>query len=313
MSRLDEARQILEDFGFDKKRRNDISGRTLMALAEVSDQIPWSQASSERMGVRAILDWMREHLEYPIAENSRETVRRFVLHHFIDAGFCLHNDDDPTRPTNSSKNNYRLQPDALKVIASYGTDEYEGLLNEYLEKAPGLAKKYARERALTRIPVTIPSGSKITLQAGGQNILIKSMIDNFCSYFAQGAEVLYVGDADSKLMIFNEEKFLQLGVQLDPHGKFPDLVVYHEEKNWLYLMEACSTHGPIDHIRYNELSEMFAASSAGLIFVSCFPDMATMRRYLPDLAWGTEAWVADNPTHMIHLNGDKFLGPRSYR
>jgi type II restriction enzyme len=34
-----------------------------------------------------------------------------------------------------------------------------------------------------------------------------------------------------------------------------------------------------------------------------------MRQYLADLAWETEAWVANNPDHMIHLDGEKFLGP----
>lgn len=111
-------------------------------------------------------------------------------------------------------------------------------------------------------------------------------------------------------MVFNEQRFQELGIELDVHAKFPDLIIFKEDTNWLYLMEACSSHGPVDNIRYSELTDMFSGSTAGLIFVSCFPDMATMRRYLPDLAWETEAWVAGSPTHMIHLNGHKFLGPR---
>ena len=31
--------------------------------------------------------------------------------------------------------------------------------------------------------------------------------------------------------------------------------------------------------------------------------------YLDQLAWETEVWVADSPSHMIHLNGERFLGP----
>lgn len=116
MATLEEAKNILVAFGFDAKRTNDMAGRTLLALAGVADDNTWQQATSERLGVRAIMDWMREKANYPIAENSRETIRRFVLHQFVEAGFCLHNDDEPTRATNSSKNNYRLNPEALSVI-----------------------------------------------------------------------------------------------------------------------------------------------------------------------------------------------------
>ena len=76
------------------------------------------------------------------------------------------------------------------------------------------------------------------------------------------------------------------------------------------MMEACSTHGPIDVIRKRDLHRLFAGIRVPMIFVSCFPDRNVMRRYLSDLAWETEAWCADTPDHMIHLNGDKFLGPR---
>lgn len=106
MSTVQEAQDILRAFGFDSRRTNEASARTLLALAGLDENNTWADSTNERMGVRAILDWMRGPLSHPIAENSRETIRRFVLHQFVDAGFCLYNDDNPGRPTNSSKNNY---------------------------------------------------------------------------------------------------------------------------------------------------------------------------------------------------------------
>lgn len=306
---FEEAQEILRAFGFDKKRTNETSGRTLLALTGMDAGTSWVTASNERMGVRAILDWMRERLGHPIAENSRETVRRFVLHQFIDAGFSLYNDDDPTRATNSSHNNYKINDEAIKVIRKYGQPDFDDSVKQYLVEAPGLASKYKAARELTRIPVTLPGGGALTLKAGGQNALIKNMVEDFCGYFVPGGEVLYVGDADAKLMLFEKETLASLGVSFDLHGKFPDLIVYQREKNWLFLMEAASSHGPVDFIRHSELSSIFGGSSAGLIYVSCFPDRPTMRKFLADLAWETEAWVASDPTHMIHLNGTKFLGP----
>ena len=309
MSTVQESQDILRAFEFDRKRTNETSARTLLALAELDESSAWADATNERMGVRRILDWMRGPLRHPIAENSRETIRRFVLHQFVDAGFCLYNDDDPARPTNSSKNNYRLNPEALLTIKLYGTPDFVPAVEEYLAEVGSLTAKYQAARDLARIPVTTPTGEVFTLKGGGQNILIKEMVENFCAYFVPGGEILYVGDADDKLATFERDRLASLGVVVDEHGKMPDLVVYQASSNWLFLMEAASTHGPVDHIRYSELSRMFAGSSAGIIYVSCFPNRSVMRRFLADLAWETEVWLASDPTHMIHLNGDRFLGP----
>jgi type II site-specific deoxyribonuclease len=309
VSTVQESQDILRAFEFDRKRTNETSARTLLALAELDESSAWADATNERMGVRRILDWMRGPLRHPIAENSRETIRRFVLHQFVDAGFCLYNDDDPARPTNSSKNNYRLNPEALLTIRLYGTPDFVPAVEEYLAEVGSLAAKYQAARDLARIPVKTPTGEVFTLKGGGQNILIKEMVENFCAYFVPGGEILYVGDADDKLATFERDRLASLGVVVDEHGKMPDLVVYQASSNWLFLMEAASTHGPVDHIRYSELSRMFAGSSAGIIYVSCFPNRSVMRRFLADLAWETEVWLASDPTHMIHLNGDRFLGP----
>ena len=309
MSTVQESQDILRAFEFDRKRTNETSARTLLALAGLDESSTWADATNERMGVRYILDWMRGPLRHPIAENSRETIRRFVLHQFVDAGFCLYNDDDPARPTNSSKNNYRLNPEALLTIKLYGTPDFVPAGEEYLAEVGSLTAKYQAARDLARIPVTTPTGEVFTLKGGGQNILIKEMVENFCAYFVPGGEILYVGDADDKLATFERDRLASLGVVVDEHGKMPDLVVYQASSNWLFLMEAASTHGPVDHIRYSELSRMFADSSAGIIYVSCFPNRSVMRRFLADLAWETEVWLASDPTHMIHLNGDRFLGP----
>lgn len=309
MSTVQEARDILRAFEFDSRRTNEASARTLLALAGLDENNTWADSTNERMGVRAILDWMRGPLNHPIAENSRETIRRFVLHQFVDAGFCLYNDDDPARPTNSSKNNYRLNPEALLTIRLYGTPDFVPAVEEYLAEVGSLEAKYRAARDLARIPVKTPTGGVFTLKGGGQNILIKAMVEDFCAYFVPGGEILYVGDADEKLATFERDRLAELGVVVDEHGKMPDLVVYQASKNWLFLMEAASTHGPVDHIRYSELSQMFAGSSAGVVYVSCFPNRSIMRRFLGDLAWETEVWLASDPTHMIHLNGDRFLGP----
>ena len=135
------------------------------------------------------------------------------------------------------------------------------------------------------------------------------MIEEFCPRFTPGGSVLYVGDAGAKWLIYQSDDLNALGVSIDAHGKMPDLVVHMEDRNWIVLLEAASTHGPVDHTRHLELKSLFQNCKAGLVFVSCFTDQATMKKYLTDISWETEVWTADHPTHLVHFNGDRFLGP----
>ena len=203
----------------------------------------------------------------------------------------------------------KRSPRALHAIRTYGTPAFDDELRDYLAAVPGLKAEYDRARELHRIPVTLPDGTTETLSPGGQNVLIKQMIEDFCGYFTPGGEVWYVGDADEKWMVFEEERLAFLGVTVDSHGKMPDLVVYLPERNWLVLLEAATSHGPVDAKRRGELSSLFEGSTAGLVYVSCFPSRDEMRKYLHQIAWETEVWCADNPTRLIHFNGERFLGP----
>jgi len=315
MSIHEEAKRLLKLFEFDEKRTNDMAARTLLSLLNLREGDTWDQATNNRIGVRGLMDWMRNNLDFPIAENSRETIRREVLHQFVAAAFCEHNDDDPDRPTNSSKNVYRVSPNALSVIRMYSgsnddtSSEFRIALEEYLAYAPSLVELQREERKIHKIPVRMPSNEIAYINPGGQNKLIKSMVEEFCPRFAPGGQVLYIGDADSKTSNYNKELLSSLGINLDMHGKMPDLVVYQKDKNWLFLMEAVTTHGPVNPLRKKNLESLFGGSQAGIVYVSCFPNRQVLRSHLMDIAWETEVWLESDPTHMIHFNGSRFMGP----
>ena len=315
MSIHEEAKRLLKLFEFDEKRTNDMAARTLLSLLNLREGDTWDQATNNRIGVRGLMDWMRNNLDFPIAENSRETIRREVLHQFVAAAFCEHNDDDPDRPTNSSKNVYRVSPNALSVIRMYSgsnddtSSEFRIALEEYLAYAPSLVELQREERKIHKIPVRMPSNEIAYINPGGQNKLIKSMVEEFCPRFAPGGQVLYIGDADSKTSNYNKELLSSLGINLDMHGKMPDLVVYQRDKNWLFLMEAVTTHGPVNPLRKKDLESLFGGSEAGIVYVSCFPNRQVLRSHLMDIAWETEVWLESDPTHMIHFNGSRFMGP----
>ena len=305
------ARQLLDLFGFDHERTNERSALVLLALLQLGSGDVWATATSPMLGTRAIMDWIDERYHVKYAPNSRETIRRFTLHQFFNAMLVVQNPDQPDRPINSPKWCYQVHPRALAVIRAFGTPGFTDLLANYVADVPGLKSQYDAAREMHRIPITLPDGRPITLSPGGQNVLLKQMVEDFCGCYTPGGHVLYIGDADSKWTVFDESDLIRLGVSVDHHGKMPDLVVHLPEKNWLVLMEAASSHGPVDSKRHNELASLFAGSTAGLVYVSCFPSRAEMRKYLAAIAWETEVWCADNPTHLIHFNGERFLGPYS--
>lgn len=118
-----------------------------------------------------------------------------------------------------------------------------------------------------------------------------------------------IGDTGKKWGFFNRELLTSLGVEVDDHGKMPDVVIYYRPQQWLLLIESVTSHGPIDGKRYDELSQLFSTTSCGLVYVSAFPTKRIMNRYLPVISWETEVWIADAPSHLIHFNGLRFLGP----
>lgn len=67
------------------------------------------------------MDWMSAKYQITYAANTRETVRRRVLHQFVQARLCDYNPDNPALPTNSMHAHYKLTGEAVAVIRSYGT------------------------------------------------------------------------------------------------------------------------------------------------------------------------------------------------
>ncbi|WP_047692834.1 BsuBI/PstI family type II restriction endonuclease [Kocuria sp. ZOR0020] len=306
---VEDARIILETLGMDAERSNERSALVLLALLRLAPADAWADAANPMLGTRAIMNFIRDEYDKDYAPNTRETVRRFTLHQFVEAQLVVQNPDEPRRPVNSPKWNYQVTAEALDVLRAYGTDGWQSRIDRYLSELPGLKARYAAAREMERIPLTLPDGSIFTLTPGGQNVLLKAMIEDFCPRFTPGGQVLYIGDAGDKWALFERETLSSLKVEVDQHGKMPDLVTYLPDRNWLVLLEAASSHGPVDSKRQAELSNLFSQSTAGLVYVSCFPDRAEFRKYVDKIAWESEVWCADHPTHMIHYNGERFLGP----
>ena len=307
--RIAEAREILTAFGLPAEQRNERAALTLLALLDLPPQKSWAEADDPLRGVTPIMDFVAEHYGKKWAPNTRETVRRFTLHQFEQAGLVVANPDEPGRPTNSPKYCYQIEPRALAVIRKLHTQEWDNALRRYLADARTLAQRYAQVRDMQRIPLDLARGVTIRLSPGGQNNLIKKIINDFCPRFTPGGKPVYVGDTGKKWAYFDTAYLRSLGVTVEEHGKMPDVVVHFTKENWLVLIEAVTSHGPVNPKRLTELKVLFAGSKAGLVFVTAFLNRRGLLKYLGDIAWETEVWVAASPDHMIHFNGERFLEP----
>ncbi|HBO46175.1 MAG TPA: adenine methyltransferase, partial [Planctomycetaceae bacterium] len=301
--RVEEAQSVLAVLGLPAAQQNERSALTLLALLDLPPETSWSKASAPPRGITPIMDWFAEHYGKRYAPNTRETVRRQTVHQFLEAGLVVANPDEPTRPINSGRTVYQVETGALELFRSFKTRKWKKNLEAWLASVDTLKTRYARERNLARIVLTLPTGKKIDLSPGGQNVLMKKVIEEFCPRFTPGGKPIYVGDTDAKWAYFDERTLSRLGVRVDAHGKMPDAVIHHVKKKWLVLIEAVTSHGPVDGKRHNELKRLFCDSKAGLVFVTAFLDRAAMVKYLGDIAWETEVWVADAPSHLIHFNG----------
>lgn len=307
--RIEEALFILKVLGLPRAQQNDRSALTLLALTDIKPQTPWADASSPLIGITPIMDFAKEHYGVLYAPNTRETFRRYTMHQFVEAAIALYNPDKPDRPVNSPNVVYQLAPLLLDLLRAFGTPAWDGLLHDWLSNVETLKTRYAKARQMAKIPLKLPTGRQIELSPGGQNVLVEQIIHEFCPQFTPGGIPIYVGDTEEKYAYFDQEALNALGVTIDPHGKMPDVVIHDRTRDWLVLIEAVTSHGPIDGKRHDELKRLFANSSAPLVFVTAFLDRAAMVRFLGEISWETEVWVADAPTHMIHFNGERFLGP----
>lgn len=306
---VSEALGILKALNVPREQQNERSALTLLALLGMTPRRRWADAESPMLGITEMMNHFQKHFGKKYAPNTRETVRRFTVHQFVQMGLVLANPDDPGRPVNSPDNRYQVVPTFLKLVREYGSSSWDESLTSFLSSAEALRRLEPSEREMTLIPVRLPDGQKLTLTAGGQNELVKKIVEEFCPRFTPGGVLVYVGDTGKKQRHLEERYLRRLGFMFDQHGKMPDVVVHLSRKNWLVLIEAVTSHGPISLKRHNELKELFKGVKAGLVFVTAFLNRRAMTKHLAEIAWETEVWVAEAPSHIIHFNGERFLGP----
>lgn len=305
MGKLDEAKTFLKQIGMPEQQQNDICAYALLTLAGIRQDDTWAMATNEWIRIHDVLGFAMQNYGREYAENTRETIRKNCMHQFRDGALI----EDNGKATNSPNYRYRITAETLVLIRLFGTAQFDEALKGYHARYERLVDKYASKKRMEMMPVYI-NGQGLQFSPGKHNELQRAIIEQFAPRFAPHSRCLYVGDTIKKDLIKDVETLARLGFQITLHDKMPDVVLYREDKDWIYFIEAVTSVGPMSPKRILEIRNMTARVKSGMIFVTAFPDFATYKKFSLDLAWETEIWISEIPEHMIHLNGDKFLGPR---
>ena len=305
MDKIEETREFLQKVGMPKAQQADICCYVILAMAGIKPNMSWSEATNEWIRIHDIIQFANIYYGATYAENSRETFRKQALHRFRTAALV----EDNGKATNSPNYRYRLTDETLQMLKAVGTKQEQTELNRFLAYHEKLMDIYASKKKMTMLPVKI-NGLDFSFSAGKHNELEKAIIEEFAPRFAPNSECLYVGDTIEKDLVKNVDKLEKLGFEITLHDKMPDVVLYREDKDWIYFVESVTSVGPMDPKRILEIEEMTKDVKAGKVYVTAFLDFKTYKRFSEDLAWETEVWIAEMPEHMIHLNGDRFMGPR---
>lgn len=311
---INEALEILESVGipFNSKSERALEKMALSFLAVAGVTKDWKKVKSSEDNVhlktREIIQIINKNFEENISPGSYDDIRRKDLKLLVLADLVVNSGVDKGSATNDPTRGYALHPDFKKLIVSYKTSDWEKNLKTFNKNRPLLSEVLARKRNLDKIPVKLPSGMPLELSLGEHNVLQKAIIEEFLPRFGSDCEVLYIGDTSNKILHIEETELKKLNFFELSHDELPDIIAFSKKNNWLYLIEAVHSSGPMSETRVLELKKMLKKCKAELIFVTGFLTRTEFRKWMLDIAWETEVWIADNPDHLVHFNGHKFLG-----
>jgi type II restriction enzyme len=314
---INEALDILQCVGipFTGKRERALESMAMSFLAVAGVTKSWKEAKGQgehrHLKTREVISFINANYEENISPGSYDDIRRKHLKMLVLADLILNSADNPSASQNDPTRGYTVSSEFKTLINHYNTSEWPIKLKLFLKNRPTLEDILKRKRDLPKIPITLPGGRKVEFTLGEHNTLQREIIDEFLPRFGDGCEVLYIGDTANKYAVREDKKLQELGFFELSHDSLPDIVAYDKKKNWLFLIEAFYSSGPMSEERMLELKKSLTNCKAGLIFVTAFISRSDFKKHVGEIGWESEVWTADNPDHLVHFNGGKFLGPMS--
>jgi len=290
-------------------RRLEKMAMACLAVGSIKTEFAEAKSANDNhfLTTREIINFENTNYGESISSGSYDDIRRKDLLLPVQARIVLNSSSFDAQATNNPTRGYALNPLFADLIKYYGSTKWKKNLANYKKQVELLNEELERKRNSEKIPVKLPSGVELELSAGEHNVLQKCIVEDFLTRFGMGAEVLYIGDTSDKFLYRNDAILNQIGFFTLEHEELPDVVAYCLDKNLLFLIEAVHSAGPMSEIRVRKLKKQLEKCTAIPIFVTTFLNKKEFRKWVTEIAWETEVWIADSPEHMIHFNGYKFL------
>ena len=289
--------------------------KVILALGRVrptgslSDATGWGTPGVGIQGSRALIGVVNRDWDENISSGSYDEIRRRCVKFLVEAGVALKDPDNPTRAPNSPATGYALSEHFVALLHAHGTPEWAARLDGFKALAGSLREKFRQERAMELVPVTLPDGTALELSPGAHNKLPADIIREFLPRYAPGGEVIYVADALERQLHKDDALMEEVGLFALDHRQLPDVIVFDRPNKWVLVIEAVASSGHLSSLRVVELKRLLKVCKFPQVFVTAFPDYTVFGRFAADIAWETEVWIATHPTHLIHYNGKRYLGP----
>jgi type II restriction enzyme len=289
--------------------------KVALALARVdpdgdlSQARGWGTPSIGIQGSRELIGVLNRDWEENVSSGSYDEIRRRCVKFLVEAGVALKDPDNANRAPNSPATGYALSEHFATLLRAYGTDQWSAALADFKSVSGSLRERFRQERTMALVPLRLPDGTLLELSPGDHNILQAKIIDGFLPRYSPGAEIIYVADALARQLYKNNELLTELGLFALDHRQLPDVIAYDRAKGWVLIIEAVATSGHLSPLRMVELKRLLEGCQKPQVFVTAFPNYAVFSRFADDIAWETEVWIADHPTHLIHYDGERYLGP----
>lgn len=319
--KIEQAQVILREAGVKMRdltpRSRERAALCLLGVAQIGTEESWGQAKSfyedESVGAfrsKEILAFRNEHYNEGLSSGSYDDVRRKDLALLVNAGLVAKSARNAAADTNDGTRGYSLTLEGLRLLRSFRSPEWDAALHDFRMIQGEIVDRLSKAREMQKVPVTLPGGIALRLSPGPHNDLQKAIIEEFLPRFSHGAHVLYVGDTDNKSLVIDEKGMKRIGLAPPERGdRLPDILAFETERNWLFLVEAVHSSNPVDEDRHILLMKLTRSCTAGRVFVTAFLTKRDFRKWSGRIAWETEVWIAEAPSHMIHFNGPRFMGP----
>ena len=296
-------------------RRQEKMAMVFLAIANMSPGKAWADAAKPSdahiLRTREIIAFINDHFEENISFGSYDDIRRKDLVRPVGMGLIVKAANNLDADTNDGTRGYGISEHLSNLAREFGTDGWRRAADSF-ELDLDYIEQLNAVRLVKKLKVTLPDNTEILLDDGPHNQIQKAVINEFLPRFGYDAEVYYIGDTSDKKSVKNDDAMKAIGLAVADRGMLPDIVAFSRSKGWLFLIEAVHSSNPMNPERCIELSRtVLKDCKFGVVFVTAFLTRRDFAKWVGDIAWETEVWIASDPDHMVHFNGDRFLGPHA--